>query len=108
MPTRIVTYVHRPKRPPRKRKTTALAAPAVVRKRSRNDAAPPRPADNHPTPANDDREPPPPGVRKTAPLATAPPRIVTAHRPNASQASAPDLSPEEHQQRGDAADALFR
>jgi hypothetical protein len=28
--TRIVTYVHRPKRAPRKRKATALKVPAIV------------------------------------------------------------------------------
>ena len=34
-PMPIVTYAHRYKRPPRKRKAVALAAPAAVAKRSR-------------------------------------------------------------------------
>jgi hypothetical protein len=34
-------------------------------------------------------------------------RIVTARKPG-SYSDAPDLTPEEHQRRGDAADALFR
>jgi hypothetical protein len=38
MPSRIVTSVHRPKRPPPKRKATALQVPAIVRKaKSGND-----------------------------------------------------------------------
>jgi hypothetical protein len=57
-PRSIVTYVHRPKRPPRK---TAQAA-AIA----------------------------------------GPTRIVTA------KSALPDMTPEEHKQRGDAADALFR
>ena len=36
MPTRIVTYTHRPKRSPRKRK--AVAAPAIVTTASRKRA----------------------------------------------------------------------
>jgi hypothetical protein len=69
--SRIVTYVHRPKRPPRKRKSVALPVPAVVaRKRNKADAAPSPPAEDRPTPANDDRKPRPHGARK--------PAIVTA------------------------------
>ena len=107
MPTRFVTYAHRPKRPPRKRKAAVLEVPAVVRKRSRSDAALPRPAEDHPTPANDDRKPPSPGARKPASAATAPPRIVTAHRRNASQASAPTYRPRNTNAEV-TQDALFR
>ena len=65
--TRIVTYAHRYKRPPKKRKAVALEVPAIVtraRKRLRAEA----PDDPKPTPANDDRKP-------TQPLPAA---IVTA------------------------------
>ena len=82
---RIVTSTYRYKRPPRKRKAVPLEGPAIVRK----GAATPETA---PAPANDDR--------KSA--------IVTAKRRPGRFGDAHDLTPEEHQQRGDAADALFR
>jgi hypothetical protein len=47
-----------------------------------------------PQPANDD------GPRKSA--------IVTARKPQAWRSGVPDMTPEEHKRRGDAADALFR
>jgi hypothetical protein len=40
MPTRIVTYVHRYKRPPRKKKAVAPQVPAVVRSGRKREAAP--------------------------------------------------------------------
>jgi hypothetical protein len=66
--TRIVTYVHRPKRPPRKPKAVAITGPAIVRKvkgagvpaSGKLELAAP------PPPANDDRKPSPPGARKPA------------------------------------------
>ena len=82
---RIVTSTYRYKRPPRKRKAVPLEGPAIVRK----GAAKP---ETTPAPANDDRKP----------------AIVTAKRRRGRFGDAPDLTPEEHQQRGDAADALFR
>jgi hypothetical protein len=36
------------------------------------------------------------------------PRIVSAKKPRGRFGDVPDMSPEEHQQRGDAAEALFR
>jgi len=71
MPTRIVTYVHRPKWPPRKRKAVASAGPAVVRKVKTPrlpTAGPPKPEPAAPPPpANDDRKPSPrAGARKPA------------------------------------------
>ena len=47
-----------------------------------------------PAPANDD------GPRRSA--------IVTARKPRSWRSDVPDMTPEEHQRRGDAADALFR
>jgi hypothetical protein len=35
MPTRIVSYVHRYKRPPRKRKAVALEVPAIITTKKR-------------------------------------------------------------------------
>jgi hypothetical protein len=93
--TRIVTTHYRYKRPPRKRKAVALEAPAIVRAgkradlRQKSDEIPPV----SPTPpANDDR--------KSA--------IVTVKRKAGRFGDAPDLTPEEHKLRGDAADALWR
>jgi hypothetical protein len=76
----IVHYEHRYKRPPRKKKPAApLEVPAVVR------AEPaPRPADEPPA--------------KSA--------IVTIRKRGSDRV--PDMTPEEHQRRGDAAEAIFR
>jgi hypothetical protein len=56
--TRIVTTVHRPKRPARKRKAVALAGPAIVRATKRRGP--------EPEPANDDApaKPVPPAVKR--------------------------------------------
>jgi hypothetical protein len=87
MPSRIVTTAYRYKRPPRKKKPVLLEVPVIVTKRTAT------PAKVAPPPANDDR--------KSA--------IVTARRPGArSSVDLPDLTLEEHQRRGDAADAMFR
>ena len=89
--TRIVTSTYRYKRPPRKRKAVPLEGPAIVR-----GAAKPG-DDNH-------RRPPAPlhhrWDRKSA--------IVTAKRRPGRFGDVPDMTLEEHQRRGDAADALFR
>ncbi|HEY1840712.1 MAG TPA: hypothetical protein VGG53_10895 [Mycobacterium sp.] len=45
---------------------------------------------------------------KPACAMTPPSRIVTANRPHANRTVVPDLTPEEHQRRGDAADEMFR
>ena len=42
------------------------------------------------------------------PATIAGPRIVTARKPRGRFGDVPDCRPEEHQQRGDAAEALFR
>jgi hypothetical protein len=83
--TRIVTTHYRYKRPPRKRKALALEVPAIVR-------AGKKAVSLMPTAANDDR--------KSA--------IVTARKSREKFGDAPDLTPDEHQRRWDAADALFR
>jgi hypothetical protein len=88
MPTRIVTSTYRYKRPPPKRKAVPLEGPAIVTKRApapRQTSAP-KPA------AADDRKP----------------VVVTAKRWRGRFGDAPDLTPEEHRRRGDAADTLFR
>ena len=90
--TRIVTTHYRYKRPPRKRKPVAIQVPAVVRRRAAKPEAKSVEAPDRllEPPANDDC--------KQA--------IVTARRPGARDV--PDLTPEEHRRRGEAADALFR
>ena len=85
MPSRIVTSTYRYKRPPRKRKPVPLEVPAIVRK----GAAKPK---TTPAPANNDR--------KSA--------IVTAKRRSSRFGDAPDVTPEEHRRRGDAATELWR
>jgi hypothetical protein len=73
----IVTYEHRYKRPPRKKKPVAIEGPAVVRTAAPKAEAP-------------------------APWKSA---IVTIRKRGSD---VPDLTPEEHRRRGDAAVALFR
>ena len=75
---------YRYKRPPRKRKAVPLEGSAIVRKGAAKPATP--------APANDDR--------KSA--------IVTAKRRPGRFGDAPDVMPEEHRRRGEAADALWR
>ncbi len=90
MPSRIVTSTYRYKRPPRKKKPVLLEVPAIVVKRvpPSQPASAPKPA----APANDDR--------KSA--------IVTVKRRPGRFGDVPDMTPEEHQRRGEAAAALFR
>jgi hypothetical protein len=119
--TRIVTTTYRYKRPPKRkgRKLAEITGPAVVtsvdpKKSSRRavlaetaakeelstrspagDTEPSTPPGKMPAPANDD------GPRKLA--------SVIARKPGSRFSSdVPDMTPEEHQRRGDAADALFR
>lgn len=80
---RIVTTHYRYKRPPRKRKAVALDVPAIVSKGTRL-----------PEPAQIED-------RKSA--------IVTAKHPHRRRLpDVPEMTPEEHKRRGDAADELFR
>jgi hypothetical protein len=106
--TRIVTSTYRYKPPPRKRKAMPPAGPAVVTPKRKQavpltvEPIPSRPAVVRKTkPCNDNRPEPeilPTGGKKSA--------IVTARRPGASDV--PDMTPEEHQRRGDAAGAMFQ
>jgi hypothetical protein len=102
---RIVTYAHRYKRPPRKRQAAALEVPAVVKVTSKWTTRPqPAPANPEPaappTPTNDPKPAPPP---------TASAIVTIRRRKHAMLAHLlEDLTPEEVQRRGDAADALFR
>jgi hypothetical protein len=102
---RIVTTAYRPKRP-RKRKAVAIAGPAIVRKRSIDPAKPLVAVKGFPEePGNDDRKPAPPSDNGSKMMQ---PAIVTARRPGARRIDVSDLTPEEYQRRGDAADALWR
>jgi hypothetical protein len=85
MPTRIVTSTYRYKRPPQKRKAVPLEGPAIVRRGEGSKPA-------TPAPANDDRQ----AV------------IITAKRPRSSFGDVPDMTPEEHRRRGEAATELWR
>ena len=102
MPSRIVTSTYRYKRPSRKRKAVPLEVPAIVRKGTAKPETPP-------APANDDRKP---ASSEPAPLAPAndarKSAIVTAKRRKSRFGDVPDMTLEEHQRRGDAADTLFR
>jgi hypothetical protein len=79
----VVHYEHRYKRPPRKKKPVAFEVPPVVRAEPMH-----RPEDRRPD------EPP----AKSA--------IVTTRK--RGRGDVPDLTPDEHQRRGDAAEAMFR
>ena len=115
--SRIVTTHYRHKRPSPKRKPAALEVPAIVWKRGRANVVglSDRVEDGDPKPAivtpgkgragNDNRaetDPKSPGAR------TTPSRIVTVRRRGKRFADVPDMTPEEHQRRGDAAAALWR
>ena len=88
-PRSIVTHVHRPKRPPRKKaQATAITGPVIVTAASER---------TH---------------RQVADVVVSddPVTIVAAknsHR-RGRLGDVPDMTPEEHMRRGDAADALFR
>jgi hypothetical protein len=90
---RIVTTQYRYKRPPKKRKPP-LTAPAII---TVNNTRGERHKPNPPPPANDDEKPSP-----------KQPAIVTTRPRRGRFGDVPDLTPEEHRQRGDAAEALFR
>jgi hypothetical protein len=82
----VVHYEYRYKRPPRKKKPAAhLEVPVVVR------AEPTR------------RKPAP---EKAEAPASAKSAIVTIRKQGSDRV--PDMTPEEHQRRGDAAEAIFR
>ena len=87
--SRIVTSTYRYKRPPRKRKAVPLEGPAIVRRGEARQRQPRPTAGTAPTDG-----------KKSA--------IVTAKRRPGRFGDVPDMTPEEHQRRGEAADALFR
>src|SRR5579859_5173161 len=92
---RIVTTNYRYKRPPKKRKPVPPNGPAITTvKRVHGERRKPNP----PPPANDDEKPSP----------KQPAVIVTARPKRDRSGEVEDLTPEELQQRGDAADALFQ
>src|SRR6476659_9857658 len=107
--TRVVTTTCRYKRPPKKRKPgPAIEQRIVAAKKGRRfektsggqrftpqggSTQPSTDSSRVPSPANDD------GPRKSA--------IVTARKPRLWRSDVPDMTPEEHRRRGDAADALF-
>jgi hypothetical protein len=101
--TRIVTTTYRYKPPPKKRKAVAIAGPAIVRKAKAGITVEP----TETSPANDGGKPEVPVGLSLASNETSP-AIVTARRPGARRVDVPDLTPEEYQRRGDAADALWR
>lgn len=92
---RVVTAQYRYKRPPKKRKPVTIKVPEVATVRDRKRVASRQVTDDPgatPQPANDDRK------------AT----IVTTRPKRGRFGEVEDLTPEEHQQRGDAAEEVFR
>jgi hypothetical protein len=99
MPNRIVTATYRYKRPPRKRKAVPLEWPAIVRARRVGPLERDEGSNVQSQPA----------TAQIAPADAAPrSAIVTAKRRPGRFGDVPDMTPEEHRRRGDAADALFR
>ena len=109
--TCIVTTTYRYKPPPKRRKPVAIPQRIVTAKGSRRrvleaaaeaevtarlgkagDIQPSTPLGKASTPATDDR--------KSA--------IATGRKPRSWRSDVLDMTPEEHQRRGDTADALFR
>jgi hypothetical protein len=107
--THIVTTSYRYKPPPRKRKAVPLAGPAVVPPKRKRvlPAAEERKLKTASAivwkakPCNDNR----PEGEAEIPTAG---KTVSARRPGKRFADVPDLTPDEHQRRGDTADALWR
>lgn len=97
----IVTYTHRPKRARKRAQSVAITGPRIVT------AKKPKPM-RFVAPSARAEKP----DEATAPAATPPVErksaIVTAPRKPGRFGNAPELSDEEHQRRGDAAEALFR
>ena len=90
----IIVTARRPRRKPPKKQAAPLAGPAITTvKRTRGE----KNKSNPPPPANDDEKPPP---KQPAIAATRPRRVGFSE--------VEDLTQEEHQRRGDAADELFR
>jgi hypothetical protein len=90
----IVHYVHRPKRA-RKRKHPVAIPARIVTARKPGLAAP---AIGE---AITER-------RSAQPAAIGVPQLVTVKKPRGRFGDVPDMTAEEHQRRGDAAEALFR
>ena len=88
---RIVTYAHRYKRPPKKRKAVALEVPATTPGKGRAVRAAPLEAAR-----------PPADGKPVAPVI-----VRTKSRRASVFADVPDITPEEHKRRGDAAQALW-
>ena len=123
--TRIVTTHYRYKRPPRKRKAVAMEVPAIVTRAKKKPGRVLTRIDtsDEAKPANDDRKPVIVTRRKRPALRIEalvepkdPPHaneerksaIVTIRRKPGRCGTVPDMTPEEHKRRGDAADELFR
>jgi hypothetical protein len=109
--TRIVTTHYRYKRPPGRKKPVALEVPAVVTAKSRRRPIGEKAAAEMPfAPVSGRKGAAQPSTPYLA-NADRKPAIVTARRPRATVSLPPGLlpeTPEEHQRRGDAADALWR
>jgi hypothetical protein len=115
MPSRIVTSTYRYKRPPRKRKAVPLEGPAIVRRGTAKPETPPgkkrvAKADG-PLTVRDGSGRAPSGIdtpRSQPAAATPRSAIVTVKLRPGRFGDVPDMTLEESQRRGDAADALFR
>ncbi len=94
----IITTHYRYKRPPRKRKAVALNVPALVTKTKH--VAEPNGSSKAALSIATTRSP--------APANAAPGSAIVTARRSGRFGDAPDLTPEEHKRRGDAADALWR
>jgi hypothetical protein len=114
--TNIVRSTYRYRRPPKRKKAVPLEVPAVVTierktRRRKSDVATAAPAES--TPANDDRKPAVVTAKQPKPVPSSattarPSAIVTARRPGKRYAEVPEMTEEEHQRRGDLADAMMQ
>ncbi len=86
----VIVTNYRYKRPPKRVKAAVIEGPSIVRSGGKQSNLLPK---LHTSPGTEEGKP----------------GIVTARKPRASRfGDVPELTPEEHRRRGDAADALFR
>jgi hypothetical protein len=85
---------------PEDQKKAAVSQQIRLKKADHTHLDTPSELERHSSVTTAEKTPQPANPRKSA--------IVTARKPGSRFSSAPDMTPEEHERRGDAADALFR
>jgi hypothetical protein len=104
----IVTTHYQPKRTRKKKPAVALTGPRITTPLIRRAPTPPPDEAEQPTPSGNDYQMPKASESGGFSMSQRT-VIVTAKNPRRGRfGDVPDMTPEEHQRRGDAAEALFR